>query len=237
MIKVLTITNIGIALMILLAARMLQHHFKRIERYSEIYADKKVYKGEAEIRFISLLVEKYHEISGHIKERADVSVMVSKAFYNEKVGCFKYTTVQSIATKGKVIMWILLMIQVGTELITQAPIHTKINFIMIMSNTLLCMVMTLFGVIKSIPEERDKLLIKLADYIVNTYPAELEWRKQQQGIKELQSKVEELQQELASYQTCGVLNTSSLEQNKSENPDKLKEKDIIKLLGKINLTN
>lgn len=237
MIEVLTIINIGIAFMVLLATSMLQHHFKRIERYSEIYADKKVYKGETEIRFISLLIAKYHEISGHINQKADVSIMVSKAFYNEKVGCFKYIAVQSTAIKGRMIMWILLVIQVGIELAVQAPIHTKVDFIMIITNALLCMIITLFGVIKSIPEERDKLLIKLADYIVNTYPAELEWQKQQQGMKELQSKVEELQQELANYQTCGALNVAPTDVNKGENPDKLKEKDIINLLGKFNLTN
>ncbi|MEG1829318.1 MAG: hypothetical protein RR309_07850, partial [Cellulosilyticaceae bacterium] len=150
----------------------------------------------------------------------------------------KYTKVQSIANKGKIVMWGMLIIQIGLELLKGVEAYSKIGFILIIANSLLCMLITLIGVIKGILEERERLTIKLADYIVNTYPAEIEWQREQKNIKELKSEVEHLKEELYSYKTVetqkdinGVEKSAGVE----EVEDILQEKDIIHLLDKMNL--
>ena len=101
------------------------------------------------------------------------------------------------------------------------------------------MLITLVGVIKGIPEEREKLTIKLADYIVNTYPAEIEWQREQKNIRELKDQVQHLKEELDSYKL--EVDQKDIEVVEKESKIKetideiLQEKDIIHLLDKINL--
>lgn len=239
MIGLLLAINIVLSFIILLATSMIQNHFKRIDRSMEIYADKKIYKSRSDTLFLDILLEKYKLIVGYNKNsNVDMAMMIHKAFCEAYIGRFKYTKVQSIANKGKIVMWGMLIIQIGLELLKGVEAYSKIGFILIIANSLLCMLITLIGVIKGILEERERLTIKLADYIVNTYPAEIEWQREQKNLKELKSEVEHLKEELYSYKTVetqkdinGVEKSAGVE----EVEDILQEKDIIHLLDKMNL--
>lgn len=237
MLELFLIINIGLAFVILFTNSMIQNHFKKIHKSISAYANKKIYKSQADTLFLDTLLERYHLILGYNQQKIDIEVLVSKAFYEEKVGKFRYTLVESITTRGKVIMWALLVSQIGIELITQLPAYPKRDFIMIIASTLLCMIITLMGVIKSIPEEREKLITRISDYVVNTHPAEIEWQKQQQNIKKLEQKIEELQEELEiNYKEFKVNKVEEQKKGIIEQPKELlKERDIVSLLDKFNL--
>lgn len=237
MIELLFLLNIGIAFVILLTTSMIQTHFKRIHRNVERYADKKTYKPHKSTQFITTLLDRYSVISGNMGTKVDVGVLVTKTFYEERVGKFRYTCVESIAIRGKVVMWAILICQIGIELVTKVAPYPKKDIIFIIATTLICMIITLVGVIKGIREEREKLLVKLADYIVNTYPAEKEWQKQQEDIKKLHEKIDHLKEELHSYQEPQniIPIPEHKAESKEEDKDLLKEKDIISLLDKFNL--
>lgn len=248
MIGVLLAINIGISFIILLAISMIRNHFKKIDRSMRIYADKKTYKSKSDTLFLDSLIEKYRVIVGYNKNNnIDVQMMIHKSFCEENIGRFKYTGVQSIANKGKIVMWGVLISQIGLELLKGVASYSKISFAMIIANSLICMLITLIGVIKGIPEEREKLIIELTDYIVNTYPAELEWQREQKNIKELKSEVEQLKEVLDSYKTIETQNNINEVHKQTQNEEYkevqiketieeiLQEKDIIHLLDKIKL--
>lgn len=239
MIGILLAINIVLSFIILLATSMIQNHFKKIDRSMKIYADKKMYKSRSDTLFLSSLLEKYKIITEYNKNNVDIQTMVHKAFCEEVIGRFKYTKVQSIANKGKIVMWSILMAQIGLELLKGIASYSKVSFIMIIANSLICMLITLVGVIKGIPEEREKLIVKLADYIVNTYPAEIEWQREQKNIRELKDQVQYLKEELDNYKSEVDQKNIEVEEKESkikETIDEiLQEKDIIHLLDKINL--
>lgn len=229
--------NIGLSFIILFTNSMIQNHFKKIHRNISVYADKKVYKSQTDTQFLDTLLERYYLIIGYNQQELDVEVLVSKSFYEERVGKFRYTLIESIAIHGKAVMWTLMASQIGIELLTQLPSYPKRDFIMIIANTLLCMIITLMSVIRSVPEEREKLITRISDYVVNTYPAEVEWQKQQQNIRKLEQKIEELQEELES--SCKEPKINKVQESKKEviesKKELLKERDIVTLLDKFKL--
>lgn len=236
MVGILLGVNITLGVITVFATSMIQNHFKKIDRSIQIYTDKKVYKSKSDIYFLASLLEKYKLISQYNKHDVDIMVMVTKTFYEEQIGRFKYTKVQSIATKGKVIMWGVLASQMGVQLLRGTITYSEISFIMIIANSIICMLVALVGVIKSIPEEREKLFIKLEDYIVNIYPAEIEWQDNKNNIKELEIKLRELEEELDTYKAKAYKNDIIIEVNKQETSEEvLHERDIIHLLDKIKL--
>jgi hypothetical protein len=221
--------NIVVALVILLTTSMLQNHFARIEKSIRMYNDPKGYETKTETSFLYKLVQKYKALTIQGPEKIDVEAMIASSFYEEKIGKFPYIKVQSIALEGKFIMWIILVLQIGFEILGQNPGQSIRHFIYIVASTFLCMLITLIGVIKSIADQRDQMLIKVQDYLSNTYPIEVYSKNKDQNMKELLIKIEKLETELESYQKKGS------ETKKEAQEAFLKETDIKDLLEKFNI--
>lgn len=238
MIGVLFFVNAIVAIIILFTTSMLQNHFTKIERSLNIYTDTKAYKPEGEVRFINKLISRYKTLSQQKNSSIDIETMILKAFYEERIGRFSYIKVQAIALQGKIMMWIILVLQIAFEILGKNPGQSIGHFIYIVASTFLCMLTTLISVIKSIADQREQLLIKLQDYIINAYPAEISWQSKQKNIKDLLHKIEKLENELQNYQTQKQ-QKEVLKQEKevlSKQVDKkLKEEDIKNLLEKFNL--
>lgn len=132
-------------------------------------------------------------------------------------------------------MWGVFLCQIGLDLLTMRRGNTQIDFIIIIASALLCMIISLVGIIKSVPEEETKLIIKLEDYIVNTYPAEMQWQKKEKNIKNLEEKVQKLEQELQNYQEkTNPVEVSEVKEYPKDK-DMLSAKDIMSLLEQINI--
>lgn len=229
--------NIGMAFITLLTISMLNNHFQKIDKWIDRYADKKAYKQQEDMRFVNLVLERYEVITSNQGKCIDVGILVKKTFYEEKIGKFRYTLIESIALRGKILMWAILFGQIGIELIGKVPAYPKRDVIMIIANTLICMIITLVGVIRGLVEERERVLSKIEDYIVNTYPAEIQWEKNREDVKKLYERIEYLQGELQGYQQreSNVAVETEKETSKEKTKEFLKEKDIISLLEKFNL--
>lgn len=230
MIAVLFGINVLLCITTFLATSMLQNHFKKIHRSMTIYLDSKAYKPSSEISFLTKVLKRYQELShgregqATIVPHIDVEVMLHKALYEEKIGKFSYLGVQTMAVKGKVIMWAIVVVQIGLEIAGGEPGRSLNNFIFIVASTLICMLVTLYAIIKSVPEHREQLIVKVHDYIVNTYPSDLLGRSKQQEIKELMERIQKLEDELENYH-----------QHPEVKEDKLNGKEIMHLLKEIDL--
>ncbi|MGL4736132.1 MAG: hypothetical protein ACRCW2_01640 [Cellulosilyticaceae bacterium] len=206
MISVLFGVNVFICIITFLATSMLQNHFNKIHRSMAIYLDTKAYRPNSEVSFINKVLTRYQELSSSQSEEKvivphiDVEVMIHKALYEEHIGKFSYLGVQSMANKGKVVMWGILIVQIALDIMSGQPGRSVINFIFIVASTALCMVATLYSIIKSVCDKREQLVIKVHDYVVNTYPVDLLERTKQQEIKELMERIQKLESELETYQ-------------------------------------
>ncbi|MGL4345252.1 MAG: hypothetical protein ACRCTE_08650 [Cellulosilyticaceae bacterium] len=222
--------NVLLCVITFLTTSMLQNHFHRIHRSISIYLDAKAYKPNSEIAFISKVLKRYQEISCNCEDQTaivphvDVEVMINKALYEEKIGRFSYLGVQSIATRAKVVMWAILVIQIALEILSTAPGSSIPNFIFVVASTVVCILATLYTILKSVPEKRTQLIVKVHDYVVNTYPSDLIGKSKQQEIKELMERIQKLEDELENYH-----------QNSEAPKDKLNGQEIMHLLKEIDL--
>lgn len=222
--------NVLLCLITFLAISMLQNHFNKIQESMDIYLDTKAYKTDSKIKFISRVLNQYQKLSQESMNEArlappiDVEVMTYKVLYEEKIGKFSYLSVQRIANKGKVLMWGVLILQIGLEVLGERPGESIEDFIFIIASTFLCMIITLIGIIRNVGDLQKQLVIKVHDYVVNTYPVNLAKRTKQQEIKELMEKIQKLENELELYQ-----------QNSEEKKEVLNGKEIMHLLNEIDL--
>ena len=227
MIGVLFGINVLIALIIIFATTMLQNHFKKLEKSIMIYHNPKVYKTGSDIAFIRDLMEKYEKAYelGECK-KVDLPSMIQASFYEKKVGKFPYYQVQSIALKGKWVMWFVFSIQVLLGVLSSDTQHMTLNSIFVVASGLIGFIITLLGVFKGIPEQREQLFIKLQDYIMNAYPTEMKYLEKQKDVKVLLDKIEKLEGELEEYRQANM----PIEAEKS-----LREEDIKKVLNQIDI--
>lgn len=195
-----------------------------------IYLDTKAYKPNSEVSFITKVLKRYQELSRNqtaeqaIVPHIDVEVMIHKALYEENIGKFSYLGVQSIAIKGKVIMWAILIVQIALEIMSGQPGRSVVNFIFIVGSTMLCMVVTLYSIVKSVLDKREQLVVKVHDYVVNTYPVDLLERTKQQEIKELMERIQKLEDELETYQ-----------QHSEPPQEKMSGQELMHLLSEIDM--
>ena len=227
MIGVLFGINVLLALIIIFATTMLQNHFKKLEKSIAIYHNPKVYKTGSDIAFIRDLMEKYQKTYELGESRqVDLVSMIQAAFYEKKVGKFPYYRVQNIALKGKWFMWFVFSMQVLLGVLSTDTKRTTLNIIFVAASGLICFTVTLLGVFKGIPEQREQLLIKLQDYMANTYPTEIKGLERQKDVKVLLDKIEKLEDELEEYRQAST-------RVKSEKT--IREEDIKKVLNQIDI--
>ncbi|WP_053982477.1 hypothetical protein [Niameybacter massiliensis] len=227
MIGVLFGINALLALIVTFTTRMLQNHFEKINKSIQVYLNPKAYKTESEIDFIRNLIDKYQRVfEAQNGENIEVETMVQNAFYEKRIGRFSYITIQNIALKSKLVMWGVLSIQVFIEILSKSPGSSIKNFIFIIASTILCLIISLMGVIKNIVEEREQLFIKIQDFMINTYPSEMKWKDKQKDVKALLARIEELEAELEQYH---------MGNEKLPQATQINEEDIKILLSKIDL--
>lgn len=193
MIGVLFGVNILLALGIGLTTAMLQNYFNKIEKSLTIYGNPKAYKPQSHIAFIDGLIEKFRNLAEADEEVVEPEYIIQERFSKEKIGVFSYQKVHRLATKGKVMVWGVLAIQMMIELMSKMPGQSISDFIYIVGSTLICMLITLIDVVKNVSEQKNKLVEKIKEYIFNTYPNELDQRHKQKAYQELMEKLDHLE--------------------------------------------
>ncbi len=199
MIQLLCVLGIISAVVVVLANAMLANHFKKIERSLAIYHDSKIYKNALETAFLDGLIKAYKELTSIENETMDVSVLIESIFYDYKIGKFKYKLIQGIATKGQVLVWMILFFQIALEVIrltTDPSIHSSMFYII--GTAIICIILTVRSLFRNVDEEKNQLLIKIKHYLVNTYPVEMKEKAYRDEITQLTSRINKLEVELAA---------------------------------------
>lgn len=227
MIGALFIINTVVALVIGFTMSMLKNHFSRIEKSMEIYDNPKIYKTKSDTEFIGELIERYKKLDQVAKKTIDIDTMIEASFYKQKIGKFSYLAVQNVATKGTVIIWIILATQIGLEVLSPIPGSSITNFICIVSNTLICLLLTLAHVFKGINDQKSHLFVKIRDYILNIYPASIAEKDHQKDMKALLDRIQKLETELENYQGESAA-------GQDDDANSLHEEDIKVFLEKLN---
>lgn len=169
MIGILLGVNVLIATSVILATAMILNYFKVIEKGTNLYLNQKAYAPFRQIKFIKDLLERYKmlQLQG---ATIDLENMIKVYLYKQKIGKFKYLMVQSIAGKGKYMMWGILSLQIIIEVLGEHPGTSNLQFIFIVTSAMQCLFVTLSHVVINIEDKREECVLKLRDYILHTYP-------------------------------------------------------------------
>lgn len=234
MIIIFFILNMIIFLGVSLATSMFGNHLKGISKSIDIYLDPKAYKPKSQMQFISSLVDKYRGYESEQAMEQGIDVLINDCFYKQKIGAFNLSTIDTIAHKGKQLLWCNMMIMVFFEGLTTGLGESMIHSVLMISSGGLGLVLIFFQLYKNIDLEKEKLFIKVKNYLHHTYP-HLKARQKEQGqvsvlinkIDALKSKIEKLEQ--TNQQD---LKEDDLEQANDQKEKKidLVEEDIIQLI-------
>ena len=192
MIGVLLGINVLLSFLIVLTTAMVQNHFKKIEKSLAIYADPKAYKPHSQIAFIDGVKTKIQACDLESAKIETIERIIQKEFYQQKVGSFQYTTIEKIATKSKLLMWVVLAGQIALEVMAERPGSSMMHFSWIIISALLCLCFLLVGVIKNITEQREQFFKTIEDYIINIYPTEISKRNKSKDYIALLEKLDAL---------------------------------------------
>lgn len=229
MIIIFFVLVVGIFSAIFLATIMFANHLRNISRSINIFLDPKAYKPENEIAFISSLVDKYQKYENELLMNQGIDALVSDCFYKEKVGIFKLSTIETIASRGKRLLWPLMIMMLVFEGITNGLGQSMINSALIISSGVLGLLLIFFQLSKNLDWEKQRLLTEIKSYLYHTYPYLKSKKKKEKQVSSLMSKIdllenqiEDLEQISQAYEATNI--------PEQDNNLELGEQDIIQLI-------
>lgn len=224
MIKVFFVLNVIIFLCTSLGIIMFSNNLKRISKSIDIYLDPKAYKPESEVKLISLLVDKYQGYKK--KELVDLDSLIKDGFYNNKIGKFKVTIVETLANKGKRLLWLSIITMVLFESMTIGLGQSINHSIGIIINLGLGVILAFFEMYKNIDMGKQRLFFKIKDHLNNEYPQFRANKKEKEEISLLLNKINQLESEIRKYEKIEF----NERQEKRIQENRLQEEDIAEIL-------
>lgn len=240
MIIIFFILNVTIFLVISLAMSMFDNHLKNISNSIDIFLDPKAYKPKSKMQFISSLLDKYKKYENELAMGKGIDVLIDDCFYDQKVGIFNIFTIYTIAHQGKQLLWASIGLMVVFEEVTIGLGGSMIHSVLIILSGGLGLFLIFSQFYKDIDLEKQRLFVKVKNYLNHTYPYLKSRQKEQEEQKEvflLKSKISELEGEIEKFEQT---NQQGLKENEMdfirdeiepiEDEADLIEEDIIKLI-------
>ena len=198
---------------------MFNNNLKNVSRSIDIYLNPKAYKPESEVRLISLLIDKYSNYDD--KEAVDLDSLIKDSFYSVKIGKFKVSTIESVATQGKRLLWFSIITMTLLETLTVGLGESNINSIMIILSIGMGIVLAFFELYSDLIMERENLFLKIKNHIHNEYPQFRSIRKEKEEISCLLKKISQLENKITSQEK---------RKNEKSPAEELQEEDIVQIL-------
>lgn len=230
------ILNVIIFLWVSLATSMFSNQLKQISRSIDIYLDPKAYKSKSQISFIDSLVDKYRGYEDEVSMERGIDALMNDCFYEQKIGVFNVSTIDSIAHKGKQLLWISMLLMVSVEGLTTGLGQSVLHSWLMIGSGGLGLVLVFFQLYKHIDLEKEKLFAKTKNYLHHTYPNLKQEQKKQKEVSLLVSKISALEGEVErleqiSQQSLKESDSQQLVDVKEiEKEPELAEEDIIHLI-------
>ncbi len=203
---------------------MFANNLKRINRSIDIYLDPKAYKPKSDVRLITLLLDKYNQYENNAL--VDLDVLIADGFYNEKIGQFKTSVIETLATRGIRLLWISMIAMVIIESLTVGLGRSNINSVMIIISAGLSVVLALYEMYSDLENGKKQLFLKIKNYLNNEYPRLKTNQKEREEVSLLLNKIEKLEAKINDYETIKL----SQKQDKKKEEEMLQEEDIIRIL-------
>ena len=223
------ILNTIIFLCTSLGILMFANNLKRINRSVDIYLNPKAYKPKSDIRLIALLVDKYNQYGDN--ELVDLDVLIVNGFYNERIGKFKTSVIETLATRGIRLLWVSVIAMVIMESLTVGLGKSNINSVMIIISAGLSVVLALYELYSDLDNGKNQLFLKIKNYLNNEYPLLKTNQKEKEEVSLLLTKIEKLEEKISNYENV----KQSQKQDKKKEEETLQEEDIIQILQSFNM--
>lgn len=218
------ILNTMIFLCTSLGILMFSNNLKKINRSIDIYLDPKAYKPKSEIKLIALLVDKYSQYEDH--ELVDLDTLIVDGFYSQKIGKFKASVIETLATKGIRLLWISMIVMVVREGITVGLGQSNLNSAMIIASAALSVILALYELYSDLEMGKKQLFLRIKNYLSNEYPQFKTKQKEKKEVSFLLNKIEQLEGEISKYEKI----KRQEKQEKKKEEETLQEEDIIRIL-------
>jgi hypothetical protein len=144
------------------------------------------------------LLQRYQDAQALEEGEVQLDIMLENMFTEEKIGIFNYTTIQGIATRGGMLLWLVGLLQVGLAFLINFGNISQVEIVYCVANILLCMTVTLMGVLNDVWEAKQELMYRMEDYVLHAYPVELNNKKEHQVIQTLLERIDELEEKLTN---------------------------------------
>lgn len=203
---------------------MFNNNLKKISKSIHIYLDPKAYKPASQVAFISLLMDKYQSYED--KSLVDLDSFIKDNFYNNNIGKFKTSRIESFASKGKGLLWISTSLMMLYEMLTAGLGESRINSIGIIISICLGLVVVFFDIYADIKMGKQKLFIEISNHINNEYPQFKADQREKEEANLLLNKIHQLETKINSGDK---LEEEAKEDFKKEE-DTLQEEDIVQIL-------
>ncbi|HHX62685.1 MAG TPA: hypothetical protein GX707_18520 [Epulopiscium sp.] len=230
MIIMFLVFNTIIFLCTSLGILMFNNNLKKHNRSIDIYLDPKAYKPESEVKLISLLLDKYNSYKD--KETVDLESLIMGCFYNNKIGTFKVSGIETLANKGKYLLWISIIAMVSFETMTVGLGRSKIHSVGIIVSAALGIILALLELYSDIKMEKQQLFLRIKNYLNNEYPQFKTNQKEKEKVSFLLTKIEQLETKIKQYEETKSQQRQE-EQIKEEKlpiQEELQEADIAQIL-------
>ena len=198
---------------------MFSNNLKKISLSIDIYLDPKAYKPESEVKFISLLLDKYNSYDN--KEMIDLDSLIRNCFYSVRIGKFKVSTIESIAIHGKGLLWFSIIAMILLETFTVGLGESNFNSTMIIISIALGIILAFFELYSDIKMAKENLFLKIKNHIHNEYPQFRVIRKEKEEISSLLKKISQLESKII---------TQEKQKHKEDPSEELQEEDIVQIL-------
>lgn len=231
MIIMFLVLNTIIFLSTSLGVFMFNNNLKRLSKSIDIYLDPKAYKPESEVRFISGLLDKYSRYEN--KELVDLDSLIMECFYSTKIGKFKVSVIETLANKGKRLLWVSIIAMVLYEALTVGLGRSTINSIIIIVSSGLGITLVLLEMYLNLEMGKKQLFLKSKNYLNNEYPQLKISQKEKEEVSILLTKIDQLEKEIRKHEEIKPLHKQEEVKIKKDKiaEEKLEEEDIVQILN------
>lgn len=233
MIISLLILNTIIFLSTSLGILMFNNNLKKISKSIHTYLDPKAYKPANQVAFISLLMDKYQCYED--KSSVDLDSFIKDSFYNNNIGKFKTSKIETLASKGKGLLWISTIIMMLYEMISVGLGESSINSIWIIISICLGLILVAFDMYVDINMGKKKLFLKINNHINNEYPQFQVDQKEKEEVALLLNKIDQLEAKIKSGEEIEEKQKREHKKETIKQEEILQEEDIAQILMSFDL--
>ncbi|OON90820.1 MAG: hypothetical protein ATN32_03135 [Candidatus Epulonipiscium fishelsonii] len=191
--------NLILLILYLLSAKMINTHFNKINRCIKIYNDKKIYKSDKEVEFVTNLVRDFKQLSSVKRNDIEANIFVKNKIAKARIGIFEYNKVENLLIQLK---WLMLVVFFSNVIYNYLTSNNKLflgietdKFILCINGIILFATFTSY-ILLNVKYKKNQVILTLEDYLVNQYDYEVIKLEEELKIRKLNKEISLLKDQL-----------------------------------------